>query len=391
MFSQRFRRHHTRQQRNTGPARSAERFVWQTSAALFAVVAAPSFAAPVVAQVSGTMSDKTSVSISGSGFGTKSQAAPHKWDDFENGTAGAPLNGWYLSSTLGDGYVASYSTTRVRAAGRKSAYQNFTNGNYNSVMALTDQSPGFKTIYISGWFYREIGGAPSRNVKTWGLRGGPGFSEYAPNIRMDQYPGQGSGQIATLEASNGVCNSPDQAGTVVKNDWGIGDNLFPNAWHRFEVWVDTDSAGSNGEYTIWVDGVVRASVKGQIVAHDCAFPMVMLQNYYATDTGSPTPWMRHYWDEVYIDRTRARIEIGNASTWAASTHREIQVPTAWSSNSITFKANQGSFSAGETAYLYVIDSAGVPSAGYPITIGSGGSGGSTPTAPQAPGGLTVVN
>lgn len=390
MFTKRSHMHHTKWAHNTRSRGKAEGRIWQTTAVLFAFIAAPAFATPSITQLSGMMSDKTSVTISGSGFGTKSQAAPHKWDDFESGTPGSPVNGWYLSSALGANYVASYSTTIVRASGRKSAYQNFTDGNYNSVMALTDQSPGFRTIYISGWFYRQVGGAPSRNVKTWGLRGGPGFEENAPNIRMDQYPNQNGGQITSLEAPSGVCNSTESASKIIQNDWGIGGDLFPNAWHRFEVWVNTDSAGSNGEYTVWIDGAVRASLKGKIVDHDCPFPMVMLQNYFATDTGSPTPWMRHYWDEVYIDRTRARIEIGNASTWTASSHREIQIPTAWSNNSISFKVNRGSFSSGDNVYLYVIDANGVPSVGFPVTISS--DSGIPPSGPPAaPTGLQLVN
>lgn len=390
MFTKISHMHQTKSVYNTKLRGRAEGCILQATTALLMFVIAPTFAAPSIAQLSGTASDKASVTISGSGFGTKAQAAPHKWDDFETGTTGSALTGWYISSTLGANYVPSYSTTRVRVPGRKSAYQNFTDGNYNSAMALTDQSPGFRTIYISGWFYREVGGASSRNVKMWGLRGGPGFSEYAPNIRMDQYPNQGAGQITSLEAPSGACNSPDSASTIIQNDWGLSQDLFPNAWHRFEVWVDTDSAGSNGEYTVWVDGVALASLKGKIVAHDCPFPMVMLQNYFATDTGSPTPWMRHYWDEVYIDRTRARIEIGNASTWTASSHREIQIPTAWSNNSISFKVNQGSFSVGDKGYLYVIDATGVPSVGFPITIGSGG-GTPPPSELPTPTNLRIIN
>ncbi|MCD6288604.1 MAG: hypothetical protein J7M12_05765, partial [Candidatus Hydrogenedentes bacterium] len=59
---------------------------------------------------------------------------------------------------------------------------------------------------------------------------------------------------------------------------------------------------------------------------------------------------------------------GNASTWSACTHREIQIPTAWSNDTITFTVNQGSFPYG-TAYLYVVDSTGAWNEnGYPITF-----------------------
>jgi len=65
------------------------------------------------------------------------------------------------------------------------------------------------------------------------------------------------------------------------------------------------------------------------------------------------------------------VEIGDAATWSNCDHKEIQIPTSWSSSSIGIDVNTGSFSNG-TAYLYVVDSSGdVNSSGYEITIGGG--------------------
>ena len=49
-------------------------------------------------------------------------------------------------------------------------------------------------------------------------------------------------------------------------------------------------------------------------------------------------------------------------------HKEIQIPTAWSNNSITINVNRGSFSDGKTVYLFVIDEDGGISNGYPISF-----------------------
>jgi hypothetical protein len=52
--------------------------------------------------------------------------------------------------------------------------------------------------------------------------------------------------------------------------------------------------------------------------------------------------------------------------------------TAWNNNSVSIRANPGSFSAGQGAYLYVVDENGnVNSAGYPVTMGSSGNTSST--------------
>jgi hypothetical protein len=92
---------------------------------------------------------------------------------------------------------------------------------------------------------------------------------------------------------------------------------------------------------------------------------------------STTP---EWWDDLYVDDTWARVIVGDASTLAASTHREIQIPSAWATGEVTVAVNRGSFAADASAYLYVVDSTGaVNSSGYAITFGDEGVD-STPSA-----------
>jgi len=74
------------------------------------------------------------------------------------------------------------------------------------------------------------------------------------------------------------------------------------------------------------------------------------------------------------------VELGDASTYAASKHREIQVPTAWADGSVSVKFNSGTFAAGSTAYLYVTDSSNNTSPGIAVKIG----GSATSVTPKAP-------
>lgn len=83
---------------------------------------------------------------------------------------------------------------------------------------------------------------------------------------------------------------------------------------------------------------------------------------------------------------RARIEIGNAATYNGSTNMTVLTPTAWNNTAVTTIIHQGSFTSGQQAYLYVVDSTGAVNAnGYQITIG--GTGDTTP--PACPVNLTV--
>jgi hypothetical protein len=125
---------------------------------------------------------------------------------------------------------------------------------------------------------------------------------------------------------------------------------------------------------------------------DYHFDQIRIGHYWATDSDIPyggvypdNPGGDVYVDDLYIDTTWARVEIGNASTYAASTEREIQIPSAWSDAALALTANLGQFANGP-AYLYVFDSTGaVNAAGYPVTIGG------TPdtTPPVAPSGLGI--
>ena len=87
-------------------------------------------------------------------------------------------------------------------------------------------------------------------------------------------------------------------------------------------------------------------------------------------------------DDVYIatgDNARARVEIGNSSTYTSSTNLAVSTPSSWSDTSIQLQFRKGSFTPNQTAYLYVIDASGnVNTNGYPITIGASSSTDTTP-------------
>ena len=78
-----------------------------------------------------------------------------------------------------------------------------------------------------------------------------------------------------------------------------------------------------------------------------------------------------YIDEVYIDTTRARVFLSDSSTWAAidsTKEKDIQIPTAWSSGSVTVDCNIPSFTSGNL-YMYVINADGeVNENGFEVTI-----------------------
>jgi len=336
-------------------------------------------AAPSISNITGTFSADNAVTIAGEGFGAKSTAAPLRYDNFENGTVGQLIP----NNPTGGGWGATcprYSQTQVRNAGSKSAMQEYINY-WGCAFALDNtEAPGslpsgITEMYVTGWFWMETGGSPSRNAKIINMGTVQGWQ-----TRIDVYPENGSGHLYAMlsgncfDTSSYAQNWNADVAAVMKAD---------KQWHRIETYL---KIGPNGYRDVWVDGKKIAEINGAFTGSSCEIGYLLIGHYFSLDTYTPAPWGRRYWDELYVDRTRARVEIGDASTFGACSHREIQIPTAWSNNSIAVKVNQGSFAVGNTAYLYVVDENGaVNSTGYPITIQSG------VPAPSAPKGLRIVN
>jgi hypothetical protein len=338
-------------------------------------------AQPQVTGMAGSFQRGGSVTISGVGFGTKVPAAPLKYDGFENGTLGSQVDGWHTETTIpGRGPV--YSDAVARVSGSRVVYQNHLDGNYNCTLGLTGLSVG--KLYLSGWYFRRVSGDSTRNFKFISFRGGPPGARDAPEGRTDMYA---SNTRASSVAPTGHMYTANCAENMVDNDYGLGGSLAspdfePNgAWHRVESYMDIGDVGQpNGSWQIWNDLDPWVSTNGVFRESSCVYTNLYLAAYWASDAYDPEdgiPGSQWYWDELYIDTTRARVEAGNASTWNACTHREIQIPSAWSGNSVTVAVNQGVFAAGQTVYLYVVDQSGaVNSSGYPVTVGG--------TANQAP-------
>jgi hypothetical protein len=89
-------------------------------------------------------------------------------------------------------------------------------------------------------------------------------------------------------------------------------------------------------------------------------------NVWGSDNGSSDHAPNDFYiDDVYMDASWSRVEIGNAPTYDACTYREVQVPRSWTSNSIEVQTNAGSLASFPRLYLYVTDENGqVNSTGF---------------------------
>lgn len=312
--------------------------------------------APVVTSVSGTPAQGQAVKISGTSFGTKAQAGPLVFDDFESGADGQPVQG--KTAAAGKWNTGAYANgvTYATYEGRKVARHQFGNGNYNSSLYV-DPSPT-QTVYLDFWIKGVPVSNPSRNWKAWRF-----YNSSDAEVGNSVYYCNGGGV--------------DLAGSWV---W-TAETPPPKTWIHYEV--------------IQKPGMVRHYRDGKLDLSSSnssppAVSQIRVGHYWGLDAAEgcgSNPGANVYTDNVYVDNSLARVVIGNAPTFEGSSKRAIQQPTAWSTSEVSIRFQPTQFTEGEKAYLFVVDANNAASPGYPITIGKGGA--AAVAIPNSPTSVTV--
>lgn len=341
-------------------------FVKLIPLSLSVLVGLPAYANPSISSVSGNYDHGQEIVISGSGFGAKSNAAPVLWDTVDNipsysslgDGATMPMGGsnpWPspYGNSSGRNTVKiersaaeqrGVSSAAYKAVNQKSAYVN----------GLT--WPATSQLYVSWWWKQDQDTYGGDHSSKW-LRVSDSSDQTGKTFSFNQ-------QQAYIYASGSYC----------ANDW-VKMNGNPGKWNFIEAYFDN----ARQEFSIWING---QPFYDRVSWSPCV-SMQMNQIWrIGFDGGGNNPPAITWWlDDIYVDSSFARVMLGNASTFSGSTVFEMQKPSQWNSSSVSVQFNQGSFSAGQTAYLYVVDGSGnVNAQGYPVTIS--GEGGGEPIVEQ---------
>lgn len=326
------------------------------------------WAAPAPASFSGPATDGSSITISGSSFGTGPSDVSWTGANIEAGTTGnafAATN--WASDTDPDWALPMYSTAQAHS-GSKSIYCGVTAGDeYNSIFTYSFPNPvtSSGSLFVSYWV--RITPSSGHAWHQWKINR---FSNAATIV-------DGYNQLIMFswDNENGtqVCVDPNEVSYSGVDPSPVGT---ASTWQRIDQWIV--GGVSNGAYYItqWVPGSTKVSDSLNPYATFRSggnWNYLIFQNYLGnTDSGSADI----YYDDIYVSvGSQARVEIGNASTYSACTHMEIQPVTSWASSFIAVTVNRGSFGSSDTAYLYVVDSAGaINSSGLQITFGGSGGG-----------------
>lgn len=305
--------------------------------------------------------------VTGTDFGAKVTATPIKWDQFETGSNGVSLNSvqseWEIYAVENNG--AYYSSTE-KHSGSLAVVNDFSAAQQSGFATNYFQPAQGEELFVTYWWRIEnIGVGESGIIKQTRINssssaGGGGVYNGAGDTSYGSQP-IGSTSMFTIY-NNGSTSSDEQCCKLQFEEW--------NVWVRIEGYKKLSTAGSSNGiiYTAIIDAggtktyfstseMTRAS--GQSFQLDTILLGLM--------DGGHSGSFEVYLDDIYIDNTRARVEIGDNSVWADCQHREIQIPSAWSTTEITTTLNKGTFPDG-IAYLYVVDSDGDVSDSFEITI-----------------------
>jgi hypothetical protein len=331
-------------------------------------IAGRALADPGITSVTITTGSQPTVTIVGSGFGTRKSITPIIWDDFESGTAGSSIGGaWSLDSSAG-GKTPEYSSA-FAYRGSKSGFANFHTG-YNSTSEYKGTTD-LTEFYLSYSVYnRATSGAPSRNVKFARVTTGTIDGVYSqPFVGYTQFDAQSTGVFYAYNPGSFIYDNPQNA---EKDQIWTEPVMKQNRWQRVEYRSKFNTAANfNGYVGFWVDNVpvyVNNAARLSDGTNTRGFKWLTLPYYVAHDPGGE---YEIYYDDVYFDNTPARVEIGNSAEWSSCTQRVIQELVEWSATRIVFNIDASKFGTSGNHWVYVIDPQGaVNQTGIPLGAGT---------------------
>lgn len=311
-----------------------------------------------------------SLKLTGFGFGVKSPVAPMMWDPIDGQAAYSKLTDgsiipvgvgkpWALTELNKPVYFKT-SNPRGKWSAKYSNQWSIAGDGKAAIGGKNFPAAAGKNLFVSWWMY------PKNDMTIGGTNSSNKFCRFTPTGGWDVADFIWEPRIFYWN------NLPSGYKYLQYKNW----NGNIGAWNRMDVNIDNSVnpkprvsgyinnqlfiSGVSGDGTGTAGGAVTGALNADITG-------IYVIGFDASNSDGKQPVVD--FGEIYVDNTIARVEIGDAPIFSASTHREIQIPqNVWNDDQIEIKVNQGSFSDNTQAYLFVIDAAGNASPGKAITF-----------------------
>ena len=316
------------------------------------------------------LSDGQQVTITGTGFGTKSNPKPlYFWDFGKSTTQTSPL-----SRNTYAGIIRGAVSKSLVAPGSETALQVDMGGNTNA--AGPQDGVAFNSSSAYAWIKHRYefnivsaSGANGFNLKAFRL-----WDPYIHDVFVNYQGSNGGTGHVEIE------HTQDQKPAI----W-FGLTPVAKTWVIEEYDYQSSDVGSaNGVLEYIRNGIAAWPSSSRFTMRDNAYPNAYSLLYFdQVSNNLIAPGTYQYIDAIYVDDSRQRVILSDESTWKVATagresHREIQIPVSWTDGDIQIVARQGSFSSFAGTYLYIIGADGQPvsTKGFPVAGGG--------TAPNPP-------
>lgn len=325
--------------------------------------------------VSGVSVGPTSISITGADFGTRANT-PAYYNDFDSETIGQIPSDQTTN-------IASFGTVESNVyRGAKSLEFNWNTSDSESFQrnVVDIGAGGSDKIFVSMWVYMDKTGTTATDFQLKGVYATSCSDYYSCytaesswvlfNHFWEDMPRWYNSTAALVYGWDGSTMDSLSSAANPSDAWLWGE------WQRVDYYMQRSSTGLAADGIMYWNRVGRSTPmvnQTTVPTHydgNSEWRYVSIVQGVASIAGGTLDY-DVYVDDVYMDTSRARVEICDVATWANRTHCEIQPSVEWSDTGITATLNSGSFAIGATAYAIVVDSFGAASNGEAVTIPGG--------------------
>lgn len=309
------------------------------------------------------------VTISGSGFGTKPGSTGGPLYCFDFGRSGTLTKHPASRGSSSGSWSSTVITSGVVAPARSYSAQFTRNGGGAMGLLLTD-TDGNETKFW-GFVRNRIpwdgldayaAAGSTWNVKHWRYWGGTAsFGEGHNNYLLLRSYGQQNRADGLPRFNSGGTTSGSSGGnTPTASVFG----LQKNTWRYDELRVQHDSGAATDTASAWTmtQGVEWGHTNNPFRERDAGetrWRRLYLHQFENLPNG--TPWQINY-DFMLVEDSWCRVVISERSTWSDSVEheREPQIPLTWATDEVSFECRPGVFGSLSGKYLYVVTNANTP-------------------------------
>lgn len=326
---------------------------------------------PAISGVSGTWGLGNTLTVACAGEGSKARSKLMVWADAQEGAVAPHSTLSYLTAFSDTG-----GTTKIEDTGQRWGAHVFgdtftaatINWSFTQIIHVTPTPTYGQKFYSSHWV-KFTGTAAGRNVKPWRAYS-QGTISARPNFYVCASPNWPSAQLGYVEDLNAITG-------ITRLNCGSVD-ILDGQWHQLELELQFNATlgSTDGVARVWIDNVQKAASTTFQFNSSARPDFLDLFIWQTTLTASTNPNGRFYHQDLVLEDSWNRVVIGNASTYAACTEKNVQPYTSWGgAGSISVSCHPGNINQA-SAYMYLIGTDGIVSAGFAL---SGLTGTAAPT------------